>query len=158
MTTQDAQTKARLEIRRIFEETSDRARKAYEEVRKQADIVHNEAKKIATDKVAKKAADEAHKEALNQAKKARDAILAEALAVHMASHEQMQQDLVAAVAKSKEVGVFAQKAYDEAKKKAGAIYKEAKKTAGDQEARTEAKGAHEEAMRQAGKEYRETTR
>jgi uncharacterized protein YdbL (DUF1318 family) len=90
---QDAQTKARVEIRKIFEETSDRARKAYEETKKQADIVYKEARKIATDKLAKKAADEAYKKTLNEAKKVRDAILAEALAVHMASYEQMEKGI-----------------------------------------------------------------
>ena len=95
MTTQgqDARTKARFEIRRIYEETSDQARHAYEETKKQADIVYKEAKKTATDKVAKKAADEAYKKTLNEAKKVRDAILAEALAVHTASYTQMERDI-----------------------------------------------------------------
>jgi colicin import membrane protein len=48
------------------------ANEAYKEAEKQADIIHKEAKKTAVDKQAKQAADEAHKKAIEQAKKARD--------------------------------------------------------------------------------------
>jgi hypothetical protein len=48
------------------------ADKAYEEAKKQADVVYKEAKKTADDKQAKKEADEAHKKAIEQAKKVRD--------------------------------------------------------------------------------------
>jgi len=50
-------------------ERSDQAKIAHKEAKEQADIVHKEAKKIAVDKEAEKAADQARKEALNQAKK-----------------------------------------------------------------------------------------
>ena len=50
-------------------ERTDRAQKAYEGAKKQADIVHREVKEKAVDKHAKKEADKAHKDARKQAQK-----------------------------------------------------------------------------------------
>ena len=50
-------------------ERSDRAMKAYDETKEQADLVHREAKEKAVDKHAKKEADKAHKDARKQAQK-----------------------------------------------------------------------------------------
>jgi len=52
-------------------ERIDRAEKAYEETKKQADMVHEEAGKLAVDEGTKKEADAAHKEALKEADKIR---------------------------------------------------------------------------------------
>jgi hypothetical protein len=52
-----------------LKERTDRVQKAYEEAKKQADIVYEEAKKRAVDKKAKKEAAKAHKEAIKQAEK-----------------------------------------------------------------------------------------
>ena len=65
----DAQTKARVEARKLLDEAWERAQKAYKEAKEQADKVHKEAKKIAVDKQAKQEADKAHKEALGQVEK-----------------------------------------------------------------------------------------
>ena len=65
----DALSKAQAEAKRVCDEAWDRAGEAYKEAKKQADIVHKEAKSIAADKQAKKAADTAHKESMEQAKK-----------------------------------------------------------------------------------------
>jgi len=53
-------------------ERGDQAKIAYKEAKKQADIVHKEAKEMAVDKEAGKAADQARKETVKQAKKDRD--------------------------------------------------------------------------------------
>jgi len=69
---QNAQTHE--EARKLRDEAWDRATKVYKEAKGQADIVYDDAKKAAVDKEARKRADEAHKEAIEEAKKLRDAI------------------------------------------------------------------------------------
>ena len=76
------------EARTLLGEAWDRAKKVHKEAKEQADIVYKEAKKMAVDKEAKKAADEAHKEAIKEAKKVRDAITNEAMAVFRGYYEQ----------------------------------------------------------------------
>ena len=68
----EAQTLGRNEAKKLCDEAWKRGDEAYKEAKKQADIVYNEAKKIAVDKQAKQAADDAHKKAIEQAKKTRD--------------------------------------------------------------------------------------
>ena len=68
----DTQAKDRNETKRMCDEAWERAYQAYKEAKKQADIVYKEAEKIAVDKQAKKVADEAHKNVIEQAKKLRD--------------------------------------------------------------------------------------
>ena len=60
---QDTETKLQYEASRVNQEAVKHAYKAYEETKKQADIVYKEAKKIAVDKGAQQEADKAHKEA-----------------------------------------------------------------------------------------------
>jgi hypothetical protein len=68
----DAQTKGRVEAKKVSDETWTRAYQAYKEAKKQAHIVHKKARKIALDKQAKKEAKEAYKKAIEQAEKVRD--------------------------------------------------------------------------------------
>ncbi len=79
-----------------------RADVACKEAKKQADIVYKEAKKIALDKESKEVADKAHKEALQEAEKVRDAIKNEVWAVWHASYEKRAEDLAKAIAASEE--------------------------------------------------------
>ena len=97
----NAQTKGRDEARRILDESWPRANQAYKEAKKQADIVYKEVRKQIIDKEAKQQADKAHKEALKQAKKLRDAILAEAGAVFRSSYDQATVDYVETTIKSR---------------------------------------------------------
>ena len=62
------------EARQLRDEAWERAGKVYKEAKEQADVVYEAAKKLATDKEGLQRADEAHAEALKQAKKLRDAI------------------------------------------------------------------------------------
>ena len=154
----DALSKAQAEAKRICDDAWNRAGEVYKEAKKQADIVHKEAKKIAVDKQAKKVADEAHKEALEQAKKVRDAIMAEAMVVFRSSYDQATIDYDEAVAKAKEYADRAQEAYKEAKKQADILHEEAQKIAVDKQAKKEADKAHKEALEQAKKDYGEATK
>jgi vacuolar-type H+-ATPase subunit H len=69
------------EARKLLDEAWDRAMKVHKEAKKQADIVYEEARKLAVDEEGRKRAEEAHTEALKQAKKASDAITNVAQAV-----------------------------------------------------------------------------
>jgi len=62
------------EARKLRDDAWERSRLVYKEAKEQADIVYEAAKKLATDKDARKRADDAHEEALTEAKKLRDAI------------------------------------------------------------------------------------
>ncbi|MFC2068415.1 hypothetical protein ACFLTP_05360 [Chloroflexota bacterium] len=153
----DAQTKARVEARKLLDEAWERSQKAYKEVKNQADIVYKKAKKLAVDKQAKQELDRTHKETLEQAKKVRDAIMVEAQAVFTGTWDQGDKDYDEAIAKSKKISVQAQKAYDDTKHQADMIHKEAKKLAVDKQAKQEADRVHEEALRQAEKNHKEAT-
>ncbi len=152
-----AQGKTQAEAGRIRIETWDRADKAYKEAKKQADVIYKEAKKMAVDKQAKRELDKAHSEALKQAKKVRDAITAESMVAFTAAWEQTTIDYNEAIAKAKEIGIRADKAYEETKKRADMVYKEAKKMAVDKQAKSEADKAHKEALAQAERDYRNAT-
>ena len=154
----DAQTKGRAEASRIADEAWDRAYKAYKEAKKQADIVHKEAKKIAVDKQAKNEADKAHKEALEQAKKLRDSITGEAMVVFRSSYDQATADYIETTTKSREAIEHADEACKEAIKQADIVYKEAKKQAVDKQAKKEADEAHKKAIEQAKQVRDEATR
>jgi len=69
------------EARKLLDEAWDRSAKVYNEAKAQADAVYEAAKKVAVDKDARKRADEAHEEALKEAKRLRDAITNVAQAV-----------------------------------------------------------------------------
>ena len=69
------------EARKLLDEAWDRSAKVYKEAKEQADTVYEAAKKIAVDKDGRKRADEAHEEALKEAKRLRDAITNVAQAV-----------------------------------------------------------------------------
>ncbi|MFC1993301.1 hypothetical protein ACFLV3_05815 [Chloroflexota bacterium] len=133
-----------------------RADKAYKEAKYEADIVYEEAKKKTIDKQAKKALDKAHKYALQEAKKGRDAILGEAQAAFGVAWEQTEEDYKGGLAKSREVIDGAKKVYDEARKQAEIVSKEAKGKASDKQAKNDADEAHRKAVEQAQKDYDET--
>ena len=151
----DAQTKGRAEAKKVCDEAWARAYQAYKEAKKQADIVHKKARKIAVDKEAKKVADEARKNAIEQAKKLRDAITEEAMAVFRCSYDEADADYLETQTKSREAIKDADETYKEAKKQADIVYKEAKKQAVDKQAKKEAAKAYKGAIKQAEKDYRE---
>jgi hypothetical protein len=154
----DAQTLGRNEAKRLSDEAYKHSDKAYNEAKKQADIVYEAAKKIAVDKQAKQAADEAHKDALVQAKKLRDAIIAEGQAVFRVSYDKADADYLETTTKSLKAIKDANEAYKEAEKTADIVYKEAKKTAVDKQAKQAADAAHKKALDQANQLRDEATR
>ena len=145
----DAQYKSRAEAKKVSDEAWERAYKAYKEAKKQADIVHKEASKIAVDKQAKKVLDETHKNAIEQAKKLREAIIAEAMVVFRTSYDQATADYLETTTKSRVAIKDADETYKEAKKHADIVYKETKKRAADKEAKKEADEAYKKAIAQA---------
>ena len=153
-----AQTLAHNEARRIADDAANHAYQAYKEAKKQVDIVYETAKKIAVDKQAKKVADEAHKEALEQAKKLRDAILAETMAVFRVSYDKADADYLESTTKSLKAIKDESEAYKEAQKQADMAYNEAKKTAVDKQAKQAADETHKKAIEQAKKAREEATR
>jgi hypothetical protein len=143
--------------RKVLEEAHERAARAYQEAKKQADIVYEAVKKLAVDKTAKQEADKAYKEAVKQAEKVRDAIINEGMVLFTATWKQSEKDSEEAITKSKERGEQATKTYKEAKKQADIVHEGAKKQAGDKTARQEADKAHKEAVQQAEKDYKDAT-
>jgi len=154
----DAQTKARAEAGKICDEAWARALQAYKEAKKQAHIVHKKARKIALNKQAKKEAKEAYKKAIEQAKKLRDAITTEAMAVFRCSYDKADADYLETQIKSRKAITDADETYKEANKQAEIVYKEAMKRAVDKQARKEANEAYKEAIEQAKQVRDEATR
>ncbi|MFC1533376.1 hypothetical protein ACFL7M_08450 [Thermodesulfobacteriota bacterium] len=154
----DAQAKGQGEAKKVCDETWARAEQAYKEAKKQADIVHKEVRKIAVNKQAKKVADKAHKNAIAQSKKVREAIIAEAMAVFRSSYDQATTDYIETTTKSQEASEDAYETYKEAKKQADIVCKEAQKQAVDKQAKKEAGEAHKKAIEQAMQVRDETTR
>jgi colicin import membrane protein len=153
----DAQTLGHNEAKRLSDAAWKHSDLAYKEAKKQADIVYEAAKKIAVDKQAKQAADEAHKEALEQAKKLRDSIIKEGQAVFRVSYDKADADYLETTTKSLKAIKDANEAYKEAEKQAYIVYKEAKKTAGDKQAKQAADEAQKKAIEQAKKARDEAT-
>jgi hypothetical protein len=145
----DAQTKGQAEAKRVCDEAWKHAYQAYKEVKEQADIVYKQASKIAVNKEAKKAADEAHKMALEQAKKVRDAIVAEAMVVFRSSYDQATADYLETTTKTQKAIKDAEETFKEAKKQAELTYKDAKKGAADKDAKKAADETFKKAMEQA---------
>jgi hypothetical protein len=154
----DAQSKGHAEAKRITDETWARADQAYKEAKKQADIVHKEAKKIAVDKQAKKVANEAHKNAIKQAKKVREAIIVEVMAVFRSSYDQATTDYIETTTKSRESIKDADETYKEAKKQAEIVYEEVKKRAVDKQAKKEGAKDLKKTIEQAKQVRDEATR
>ncbi len=154
----DAKTLGHNEAKRIADEAWKHSDEAYKEAKKQADIVYEAAKKIAVDKQAKQAADEAHKDALEQAKKLRDAIIAEGMAVFRVSYDKADADYVETTTKSLKAIKDANEVYKEAEKQADIVYEAAKKIAVDKQAKKAADEAHKKAIEQAKKARDEATR
>ena len=141
------------EARALLDEAWDRSAAAYKVAKEQADIVHEKAKKMAVDKEARKRADEAHKEAVNEAKKVRDAITNVAQAVFTDFWTQKEVATQDAIVESKGRSDLAKKVYKEAKEQADIDHREARKQAVDGQAKTEADAIHNEAGRKAKKDY-----
>ncbi len=154
----DVQTKSRDEARKLCDEAWARAYQAYKEAKRQAQIVHKKACKIALDKLAKKEANEAYKKAIEQAKKLRDTISAEGMAVFRCSYDKADADYLETQIKSREAITDADETYEEANKQADIVYKEAKKRAVDKQAEKEAKEAYKKAIEQAKQVRDEATR
>ena len=143
------------EAKKLLDEAWARSAKVYKEAKEQADILHEAARKIATDKDARKRADEAHDEALKEAKKVRDAITNVAQSVFTESWVQRDVELKDATARTQERSDLAQKTYREAKDRAAATHREAKTQAVDKEAGKAADQARKEAETQAKQDYDE---
>jgi hypothetical protein len=154
----DAQTKGRVEAKKVSDETWTRAYQAYKEAKKQAHIVYKKARKIALDKQAKKEANEAYKKTIEQAKKLRDAIIAESMVVFRCSYDKADADYLETQIKSREAITDADETYKEANKQADIVYKEAKKRAVDKQAKKEANEAYKKAIEQAKQVRDEATR
>jgi len=151
----DAKTKTPVSPRELMSEAFDRAQKTHKEAKRQADIVREEAKKLAVDKQAKKDADKAYGDAVKQAKKDYDTTTGEAQRAFTINYEQSLKDRQEAIAKSGERIDRGQKAYGEAKKQADLVHREAKDKAVDKHAKKEATKAHKDAIKQAQKDYDE---
>jgi len=151
------QAEASNEARKLLDEAWARAKEVYKEAKEQADTVYKEAKKLAVDKEAKKAADEAHKVAVKEAQKLRDAITNEAQAVFADFWKQRDIDSQKATAESKERTEQAKIAYKGAKAQADIVHRGAKEQAIDKEAKKAADKARKEALKQAKQDYDEAT-
>ena len=94
METEDLQARkeTRDESSEVLWEAMARAQKAYEEAKKQADIVYKAIEKHTVDKQAKEEAHKAYKEAVKQAEKVRDAIKNQAKVVFADTWEQAEKD------------------------------------------------------------------
>ena len=94
METEDLEDRkeTRDESSKVLWDVLTRAQKAYEEAKKQADIVYKEIEKHTVDKQAKEEAYKAYKEAVKQAEKVRDAIKNQAKVVHTGDWEQAEKD------------------------------------------------------------------
>jgi predicted translin family RNA/ssDNA-binding protein len=94
METEDVQARKRTrdESSKVLWEALTRAQKAYEEAKRQADIVNKEIEKHTVDKQAKEEAHKAYKEAIKQAEKVRDAIKNQAKVIFAGAWEQAEKD------------------------------------------------------------------
>jgi len=94
METEDlkARKETRDESSEVLWEALTRAQKAYEEAKKQADIVYEKIEKHTVDTQVKDEAHKAYKEAVKQAEKVRDAIKNQAKVVHTGDWEQAEKD------------------------------------------------------------------
>ncbi len=144
-------TKTFEEARKLLDDAWTRSAKAYKEAKEQADAVYEAAKKLAVDKDARKRADEAHDQAVTEAKKVRDAITNVAQSVLAESWKQRDVEVADAASRLKDRGDLAQKAYKEAVEQADAVHKAARKQAVDKQAEKKADEAHKEAGKQARK-------
>jgi predicted translin family RNA/ssDNA-binding protein len=87
-----ARKMTRDESSEVLWEALARAQKAYEEAKKQADIVYEKMEKHTVDKQVKEEAHKAYKEAVKQAEKVRDAIKTQAKVVFTSAWEQAEKD------------------------------------------------------------------
>ena len=151
----DAKTKTPVSPSEILSEAFDSAKKTHKEAKGQADIVRKEAKKLAVDKQAKKDADNTYEDTVKQAKKDYDTTTGEAQRAFTINYEQSLKDRQEAIAKSGEHIDRVHKAYDEAKKQADLVHREAKEKAVDKHAKKEAAETHKDTIKQAQKDYDE---
>ena len=143
------------EARGLLDDAWSCAKKVYKDAKEQADIVHKEAKELVVDKEAKIRADEAHKKALKEAEKLRDAITQEAQAVFSDFWKQKDIDSQKVAVESKERTEQAKSAHKEAREQADKIHREVKAQAVDKEAKKAADQDRKEAHKQAKKDYDE---
>jgi hypothetical protein len=146
------------EAKQLLDDAWQRALKAHKEAKREADAVYAEAKKAAPDKDARKRVDEAHDEALKEAKRVRDSITNLAQAAFEGSWKQRDLEIRDAAAKSKERIDLAQKTYSEAKQQMKIDHREAKDQAVDREGRKSADAARKEAEKQAKERLDEVMR
>ena len=140
--------------RKLCDEASERAKMAYLESVKQAQLVYEGAKKLAIDDQTRKEATKAYEEAVKKAEEVRHTIEWEAQVVFTHTWVQSDKDYQEALIKSKERLDSAKKTYDEAKNQASIVFEEAKKSADGKQAKEAAK-AYKKAIEQAEKDYHE---
>jgi len=144
--------KAQAEARKVSDDAAARAQKAYIEAKKQTEVVHKNAMKLAVDDQARKEATAAYEEAVKHAEKVRDNIIWEAQVVLNKSWIQSDKDYQETMTKLKERLDSAKRAYDEAKNQANIVYEEAKKSTDGKQVKAAAK-VYKEAIAQADKNY-----
>jgi len=140
--------------RKLCDDTSERAKMACDEAIKQANIVYNKALKLTVNDQPRKEATKAYEEAVKQAEEVRHAIEWEAQVVFTHTWVQSDKDYQEALTKSKERIASARKALDEAKKQAGLVCEEAKKSADSKQAKKATK-EYKKAIERAEKDYNE---
>jgi predicted Zn-dependent protease len=146
--------KAQYEARKVFGEASERGRKAFVEVVKQADIVYAQAKKLAVGDQSKQEAAKAYEAVIKQAAEVRNAIEWQAQVVLTRTLVQSEKDYQEAITKSKERFERAKMAYVEAKEQADIVFEQTRKPGVGTQAK-DAEKVYKKAMEQAEKEYRE---
>jgi tetratricopeptide (TPR) repeat protein len=138
--------------RKLCDDASERAKMAYNEAIKQANIVYEKALKLVVEDQARKEATKAHEEAVKQAEEVRHTIEWEAQVVFTHTWVQSDKDYQEALIKSKERIASAKKTYDDVKNQAGIVFEEAKKSADGKQVK-EATKAYKKAIEQAEKDY-----
>lgn len=141
------------EARKVLDEIYTQAGQTFKEAKRQADISRDEARKLAADKESRREADEAHKKAVEEAKKVCEDTTNAALADFSGFWKQQSQDIEDAAARDKERVSLAEKTYKDAKKQADADRKVAREKAVDSSGRDEADAAHKASSQKAKKDY-----
>jgi hypothetical protein len=140
--------------RKLCDDASERAIIACHEAIKQANIVYENALKLAFEDHTRKEATKAYEEAVTQAEEIRHKIEWEAQVVFTHTWVDSDKEYQEALTKSKERVANARKALDEAKKQAELVYEEAKKLAVGKQTKEAAK-AYKKAIERAENDYRE---
>lgn len=141
------------EAKEQLDDAFKQAKNIHNESKDSANARHKEARKAAPDKQGGKAADEAHKQALSEAKKTYNDSTNKAQAEFQGYWRRKDAEAAEAAASAKEQSETAQKTLTEAKAQADAEHKRATSQGMDSRARKEADSARKEAHKQAKRVY-----